>query len=250
MNCLIVEDEIVAAERLSSLIQSIESYSIILGITQSVRATVKWLKENAEPDLVFMDIQLADGLSFEIFENIDGNFPVIFTTAYDEYAIQAFKHNSIDYLLKPIQTSELKTAIEKYKKQQFTTVNNIPIYEKMLNTFTQRFKSKFVVKIGDHIRIIPVKDVQCFFSQDKAVFLQNKKGRDFDVNYTLDQIEELLDPDKFFRISRKYIVALDAISDIVSYANSRLEIKFSTGELEEVVVSRERVQEFKQWLER
>ena len=250
MNCLIVEDEKVAAERLANMVQSIESYSTILGITQSVKLTIKWLQNNPEPDLVFMDIQLSDGLSFEIFEHIDGNFPVIFTTAFDEYAIQAFKHNSIDYLLKPIQTSELKAAIEKYKKQHYTTDTQNVVFEQMLKGFTQNYKSKFVIRIGERFRVIYLKEIQCFFSHEKAIYLQNIKGRDFAINYTLEQLEELLDPAKFFRISRKFIIAIDAIGDIISYSNSRLLIKFPASELEDVIVSRERVQEFKEWLER
>lgn len=250
MNCLVVEDEIIAAERLVNLIQTSDQDFNIVAITQSVKATVKWLNENPVPDLVFLDIHLADGLSFEIFEQVEGNFPVIFTTAYDEYAIQAFKHNSIDYLLKPIQTEALQAAIDKFKKHIQPKEHQNLVFEKMLKSFTQKYKSKFVIKIGEHIKVIPIKDVQCFYSHNKAIYLQKINGRDYAINYTLEQLEELLDPENFFRISRKFIIALDAISDIVSYSNSRLLIKFAVSNLEDVIVSRERVQEFKEWLER
>jgi DNA-binding LytR/AlgR family response regulator len=250
MKCLIVEDEKVAAERLIDLIKQYDPEIEILEVTQSNTKTVEWINSHAEPDLVFMDIQLSDGLSFEIFEQIEADFPVIFTTAYDEYALKAFKLNSIDYLLKPISPEELKAAIDKYKAQKKQTANYPPhVFDRILHNFTHTYKSKFVIKVGDHIRIIPVNEVQCFYSMEKAVFLQNKEGRDYGINYSLEQIEELLDPKKFFRISRKYMVALDSIKDIVSYSNSRLLLRLTSNNSDDLVVSRQRVQPFRQWLE-
>ena len=249
MKCLIVEDEKVAAERLIDLIKQYNADIEILGVTQSIAKSVKWFNSHVEPDLVFMDIQLSDGLSFEIFEQIDARFPIIFTTAYDEYALKAFKLNSIDYLLKPISPDELKAAIDKYIAQNLKTVYPQHIFEIILQGFTHKFKSKFVLKIREHIKVIPTSEIQCFYCLEKAVFLQNKESRDYAVNYSLDQLEDLLDPKKFFRVSRKYIIAFDAIKDIVSYSNSRLLLRLISNNSNDLIVSRERVQKFKQWLE-
>jgi DNA-binding LytR/AlgR family response regulator len=210
---------------------------------------VEWFDKYPEPDLVFMDIQLADGLSFEIFEQIETRFPVIFTTAYDEYALKAFKLNSIDYLLKPISTEELGCAIEKYKTQHSVKEYPQHIFDSIIKSFTKKFKSKFVIKVGEHIKIIPSGEIQCFYSYEKAVFLQNRKGRDYALNYSLDQLEELLDPENFFRINRAFIVAFDSIKDIISYSNSRLLLRLEANSSDDLIVSRERVQKFRQWLE-
>lgn len=249
MNCLIVEDEKIAAERLSKLIKEYDAGIEILGITQSIIKSVEWFNTHTTPDLVFMDIQLSDGLSFEIFEQVESNFPVIFTTAYDEYALKAFKHNSIDYLLKPISPDELRRAIDKYRAQTKTTPYPQHVFDTVLHTLTRKFKSKFLIKVGEHLRVIPINDIQCFYSMEKSVFLQNQQGRDYAVNYSLDQLEELLDPEKFYRINRRYIVAFESIQDIISYSNSRLLLKLETNSSDDLIVSRERVQKFRQWLE-
>lgn len=249
MNCLIVEDEKIAAERLGKLIKEYDAEIEIMAVTQSITKSVEWFNSHPEPDLVFMDIQLSDGLSFEIFEQIESKFPVIFTTAYDEYALRAFKHNSIDYLLKPIAPDELKTAIDKYKAQTKAITYPQHVFDTMLQSMTQNYKSKFLIKVGEHLRVIPVVDIQCFYSMEKAVFLQNRQGRDYAVNYSLDQLEELLDPEKFYRINRRYIIAFEAIHDIISYSNSRLLLKLETNSSDDLIVSRERVQKFRQWLE-
>ncbi|MGD2035285.1 MAG: LytTR family DNA-binding domain-containing protein [Bacteroidales bacterium] len=249
MNCLIVEDEKVAAERLSKLIKQYDAGIEILAVTQSIVKSVGWFHSHDVPDLVFMDIQLADGLSFEIFEQIDDRFPVIFTTAYDEYALRAFKLNSIDYLLKPVSPDELHAAIDKFKRQNRVREYPGHVFESILQSLTNKFKSKFVIRVGEHIRVIPAREIQCFYSMDKAVFLQNRQGRDYAVNYSLDQLEELLDPEKFFRISRKYLVAFESIKDIISYSNSRLLLRLETNASDDLIVSRERVQKFRQWLE-
>jgi two-component system, LytTR family, response regulator len=249
VNCLIVEDEKIAAERLGKLIKEYDAGIEIMAVTQSITKSVDWFNSHPEPDLVFMDIQLSDGLSFEIFEQIGSKFPVIFTTAYDEYALRAFKHNSIDYLLKPIAPDELKTAIDKYKAQTREIMYPQYVFDTMLQSMTQNFKSKFLIKVGEHLRVIPVADIQCFYSMEKAVFLQNRQGRDYAVNYSLDQLEELLDPEKFYRINRRYIIAFEAIHDIISYSNSRLLLQLETNSSDDLIVSRERVQKFRQWLE-
>ena len=249
MNCLIIEDEKVAAERLLGLIKNYDQSIEILKIIQSVKNVVKWLNTNKAPDLIFMDIQLADGLSFEIFEQTIVKTPVIFTTAYDEYALKAFKVNSIDYLLKPIDQGELNNAIEKYKEN--ITPKKIPtqVFDNILHSLTNNYKNKFVIKVGEHIKVFKVDDVQCFYSMEKYSFLQNNSGCDYAIDYSLDQLEDLLDPAQFFRINRKFIVSFSAISDIISYSNSRLKVKLNSNESNDLIVSREKVQDFKKWLE-
>lgn len=249
MNCLIIEDEKIAAKRLIDLIHKYDASIEVLGVEQSIKGSVEWLNSHSTPDLVFIDIQLSDGLSFEIFEQIEARFPLIFCTAFDEYALRAFKLNSIDYLLKPIAPDELGAAIDKFKSQNQQADYPQHVFDSILKNFTQNFKSKFVIKVGEHLRVIPITETQCFFSMEKAVFLQNRDGRDYAVNYSLDQLEELLDPAKFFRISRKYLVAFDSIKDIISYSNSRLQLRLHSNDSDDLVVSRERVQKFRQWLE-
>ena len=250
MKCLVIEDEKVAAERLCSLILKIDNTIEILGVLQSVEKSVHWFNNNAAPDLIFMDIQLADGLSFEIFEQTQISAPIIFTTAYDEYALRAFKHNGIDYILKPIDEGELRQAIEKFQIQHTKVSYPAQVFESIMHALTNKYKTKFVIKVGEHIKVFQIEDVQCFYSMEKSTFLQNKQGRGYAVAYSLDQLEELLDPSKFFRISRKYIVAFGAIKDIISYSNSRLLLKLENNSSDQMVISRERVQAFREWLEK
>ena len=249
MNCLIVEDEKVAAVRLSGLIKKYDPTIDILGIVQSVKNAVQWINTHQTPDLIFMDIQLADGLSFEIFEQTIVKTPVVFTTAYDEYALKAFKVNSIDYLLKPVDFNELKNAIEKFKANHSPKEIPVPVFDNILQSLTKNYKNKFVIKVGEHIKVFSTEEIQCFFSMEKSTFLQNNSGRDYAISYSLDQLEDLLDPSRYFRINRKFIVSLTAITDIVSYSNSRLRVKLQSNESDELIVSREKVQDFKKWLE-
>lgn len=249
MNCLVIEDEKVAAERLLGLIKKYDSSIEILEVIQSVEKAVKWLNTNQPPDLIFMDIQLADGLSFEIFEQTIVKTPVIFTTAYNEYTLKAFKVNSIDYLLKPIAQDELNFAINKYKENHAPSEIPSQVLDNILHSLTRKYKSKFVIKVGEHIKVFKIDDVQCFYSMEKYTFLQNNSGRDYAINYSLDQLDDLLDPDQFFRINRKYIVSSAAILDIISYSNSRLLVKLNANTSDDLIVSREKVQDFKKWLE-
>lgn len=252
MTCLIIEDEKIAAERLRALIAEYDESIIVLDVIQSVGNAVAWFGHQPSPDLVFMDIQLADGLSFEIFERSVINAPVIFTTAYEEYTLKAFKVNSIDYLLKPIDLGDLKNAIDKYKASPFNQqIYRYPqhVFDKVLNAFTKEYKNKFVIKVGDHIRIIPVDEINCFFSIEKATFLQTAGNRQYAISHSLDQLTELLDPGKFFRINRQYIIAFSSIIDIIHYTSSRLRLKIINNEDKDIIVSREKVQEFKTWLE-
>jgi len=249
MNCLIVEDEKVAAVRLSGLIKKYDPTIDITGIVQSVKNAVQWLNTHQAPDLIFMDIQLADGLSFEIFEQTIVKTPVIFTTAYDEYALKAFKVNSIDYLLKPVDLNELKNAIDKFKANNLHKEIPVQVFDNILHSLTKNYKNKFVIKVGEHIKVFSTEDIQCFYSMEKYTFLQNNSGRDYAISYSLNQLEDLLDPSMFFRINRKFIVSLPAITDIVSYSNSRLRVKLKSNDSDELILSREKVQDFKKWIE-
>jgi two-component system LytT family response regulator len=221
---------------------------MVIAKLESIRDGVKYLRNNPEPDLVFSDIQLSDGLSFEIFNQVIVHCPIIFTTAYDHYAIEAFKTNGIDYLLKPIEEDRLKQAIE--KARHFTPQ---VILEKILsisNTASGKpFKSRFMVKVGDKIKSVPVEEILIFYSQ-KASFILTSDRRTYCIDYTLDQLEPLLDPQTYFRINRKYIVSINACSNILSWSNSRLRLKIDGADDADIIVARERVQEFKNWLDR
>lgn len=250
MKVLILEDENMAAKRLTGLLEKLEPDMEVLEVLDSVKTGVKWLSAN-KADLLFFDIQLADGLSFEIFEQVEVKTPIIFTTAFDEYAIKAFKLNSVDYLLKPIDPKELENALNKFKANhtENSPAFNLAMIEQAMNMMAKKYKERFVVKIGEHIHTIKVEDTAYFFSQDKATFLQSLDKNRFIIDYTLEQVEQLVDPNKFFRVNRKYLVSLEAIKDIVTYSNSRLRlILYQTDDMD-VIVSREKVQDFKKWLD-
>lgn len=252
MKVLIVEDESMAAKRLTTLLQKLEPEIEILDQLDSVKTAVKWLSENYA-DLLFFDIQLADGLSLEIFNQVKINTPIIFTTAFDEYAIKAFRLNSIDYLLKPIDPEELKHALEKFHRN-FSKANpvqpNLNLLEQAMQMLTKQYKERFVVKIGEHIHTVSVSDAAYFYSQEKATFLQSVEKKRYIIDYTLEEVEALVDPKEFFRINRKYLISLKGIKDIVTYSNSRLRIILSQSDEMDAIVSREKVQDFKKWLDR
>lgn len=252
MKILIVEDEPQAARRIEKLVSSILPSATILEKLDTVKSTVQWLKSNPSPDLILMDIQLADGTSFSIFDQCEVKSPVIFTTAYDEYALKAFKVNSIDYILKPVDEGELRAALDKYH-----SLTSIARPDKMMESIgyamqmlTKKYKQRFVLKVGEHLRSVEVTEILFFFSLEKATFCQTKDGRKHILDFTLDQLDGLVDPARFFRINRKYIIAVDAIQDMISYTNSRLKLILKTSDDSDVIVARERVQEFKEWLDR
>lgn len=249
MKCIIIEDEKVAAERLVHLIKKCDPSAEVMEIIQSVKNAVQWFNSNSAPDLIFMDIQLSDGISFEIFEQTIVKSPVIFTTAYDEYALKAFKVNSIDYLLKPIAQDELNNAIVKFKENSSPKEVPVQVFDSILKSLTKKYKNKFIINAGEHIKVFTFEDIQCFYSMEKCTFLQNNSGRDYAIHYTLDQLEDLLDPVRFFRINRKFIVSSSSIRDILSFSTSRLIVKLHSNESDDLVVSREKVQDFKKWLE-
>ncbi|TAJ12681.1 DNA-binding response regulator [Marinilabiliaceae bacterium JC017] len=256
MKVLIVEDEPLAAERLHNMLKALSPDIEVAGLTHSVEGTLQWLNNHEHPDLGFFDIRLGDGLSFELFKKSEFRFPVIFTTAYDEYAIQAFKVNSVDYLLKPVDEEELENAVQKFRQ------NTVPLNEAVqeavrqaiLNTSVSmqagNFKERFVVRVGPRIKLIPVQDIVAIISQAKNTYLCVGDGHRYGIDQSLDQLEGQLHPVHFFRINRKAIVRLDGIQDIVSHSASRLKLKATGLEAgEELVVSRDRVKHFKAWLE-
>lgn len=250
---LIIEDEKPAAEWLSQLILRFDSRISILAVIDSVRGAKEWFEHHTIPDLAFMDIQLADGLSFEIFEQVKVPCPVIFTTAYEEYAIRAFKVNSVDYLLKPIAWSDLESAFHKFANQK-EKVEAAPgltleLLNKVKDMLRKQYKTRFVIKVGDHLKSIPVEDILFFYSLDKATYLCTSDFRTYTVDYSLDHISEMVDEHRFFRINRKYILSNHSIADIVVYSNSRLKIKLKKPDEESIIVSREKVQDFKEWLD-
>ncbi len=251
MRVLIIEDEKLAADRLEMLIKQYDSAIEIAGRLDSVKSSVKWLGTNPQPDLAFLDIQLADGLSFEIFEQTILDSPIIFTTAFDEYAVRAFKVNSIDYLLKPIDLDELTVAIEKFKRiqPQPDTEPRQHIFDKVLNLLTDNYKRRFVIKVGEHIRSVPVEEILYFYSLEKATYLHTSGDRNYVIDYSLEQIENLIDPKLFFRINRRYIISLNSFTDIIAYTNSRLKIELLHSDDNDVIVAREKTSDFKKWLD-
>ncbi len=252
LNYIITEDEKPTADRLKKMISDASPELSHLATFDSVSSAVRWLKANPHPHLAFFDIQLADGISFEIFEQVDIQFPVIFTTAFNEYAIKAFKVNSIDYLLKPVDENELAAAMDKFKKgfTQKPQALNSDAIAKALSMLTSTYKTRFVVKVGEHIRMIPIEEIALFFSSDKYTFIRTTSGRDYGIDSTLEQVMTMVNPMDFFRVSRKHIVALSAIKDIIAYSGSRLKLKLSVQTDEDIIVSREKVTEFKEWLDR
>jgi DNA-binding LytR/AlgR family response regulator len=286
MLALVVEDEPLAARRLTGLLQKHAAPLTLLGPAESVAQALALLQAGPAPDVLFLDIHLADGLSFELFEQVAITCPVIFTTAYDQYALRAFKVNSVDYLLKPIDEEELVAAIAKLrqriavaelvpKDQNFSTKGSVSstktetenaaapaLDAATLAALIQQlrqpapvasYKAQFVVRVGEHLKVVPVEQVAYFFSLEKTTLLQSTDGRKYVVDYTMEQLEGLLDPGQFFRLNRAYLARQAAIHDIINYTNSRLQtiLKPAPPESEgPVLVSREKVSVFKSWLDR
>jgi len=251
MNAIIIEDEKPAARRLSRLLEELGvNVSVML---HSVEESINWFQNNAHPDLIFLDIQLSDGLSFEIFEEIEVKSAIIFTTAYDEYALQAFKLNSIDYLLKPIDDEELEVAVKKYQalkpEPQKLALDFDDIKKLLVNPLEREYKKRFTVRVGQHLKIINADEVECFYSENKGTYAATTDGRNYLLDTTLENLETELTPKIFFRVSRKFYININHINDIISYTNSRLKIKLNHFSEQEIIVSRERVRDFKLWLE-
>lgn len=252
MRILIIEDEHYASKRLKSLIEQELPDANILEIIDTVEESVLWLSSHVEPNLIFMDIQLADGLSFQIFDKVKVNCPIIFTTAYDEYALNAFKVNSIDYLLKPLEQEALRKSINKYQQMYPATSKNDHNWKSITKDIFQpsgNFKQRFLVKTGNSYSYLKSDEIAILYSEDGLSFALSNKGKKILLDHTLDKIEALLDPNKFFRISRKHIVSVDSIQKINPYFNNRLTLELNQNCTEQLIVSRQKVKDFKMWLD-
>lgn len=248
MNYLIVEDERFAYMEINRMIAQLRPNYVLTGRTESVADTIHFLQNNPV-DMMLLDIRLADGNCFEIFEHIQVSIPIIFTTAYDDYAIQAFKLNSIDYLLKPVEEEDLLSALKKLERQQMEKeiIFDYKKLEKILSGIHK--KNRFLVQIGDVYEHIDVNDIAFFYSEEKVVFLHTFSNRKCIIDYTLTQIESQLDKRSFFRVSRNCVANITSIKKIVKYFNSRLKLQFQPNCPQEVVVSRERVSDFLKWVD-
>jgi len=251
MNIIIIEDEKPSARRLQRMLQELNMET--QAMLHSVKESITWFENNEHPDLILLDIQLSDGLSFEIFEKVEVKSAIIFTTAYDEYALKAFKLNSIDYLLKPIDDEELSKAIDKFKSNQIEPntiqVDLNQIKKLLINPLDKNYKNRFTIKIGQHLRVVEMNSIECFYSENKATYIYSNENKNYLLDISLDQVQDQIDPTKYFRVNRKFILNIEAIKDIISYTNSRLQVKLNHFTDFDIIVSREKVKEFKNWLE-
>ncbi len=247
---LIIEDELPAAQRLQKLITETTPDIRVESLLDSIEASVSWLQHHSPPELIFLDIQLADGLSFEIFKKIKIDSFIIFTTAYDEYAIKAFELNSIDYLLKPVNKEHLIRALEKFRMMHGRLQFDV---NELLNVIENRraaYKSRFVINIGNKIKTIEVEEIAYFYSLEKSTFLTSKDGRSYPVDFSLDNLEAMVNQDLFFRINRQYLVSYTAISNILVLTKSRIKLGLIPAPDEEIFVSNARAPEFRKWLDK
>jgi DNA-binding LytR/AlgR family response regulator len=254
LNALIIEDEPAASRRLEKMIKEADPTMVIMGKLDSVSSSVKWFRENPPPDLVFLDINLGDGVSFNIFDEIDLHCPVIFTTAFDEYALRAFKLNSIDYLLKPIKQEELLFSIEKFKRQYRAgnpgMKENLMAMLEELKKPEDRWKKRFMVNFGEKIKAIDTQDIAYFMILEKNTFLVTLSNDSYGIGYSLEQLEEMLDPAVFYRVNRKFIVSFPCIKNMWSYSRSRVKLQLEPLPPDDVIVSTDRSPGFKQWLDK
>ena len=249
MKVLIIEDEGRAATRLEKLLKAIDPTINIVSVIETVRESIEYLKTETV-DLIFSDIQLADGLSFEIYKSVDINCPIVFTTAYDQYAIEAFDTNGIDYLLKPIESERLKKALTKFKQLNQNNSSSQDL-QQLLEQFGKKdgsYKRRFMIKVGEKIKTIPTENINAFYSEQKGTYLLTNEGRNYVLDDSLEQVSTKLDPAIFFKISRKIVVNINAIDEIIAHSNSRLKLKIPFLELDEVIVAREKVNDFKAWI--
>lgn len=250
---VIIEDEQPAARRLKRMAEALQLNVIVL--LHSVDEAINWFNTNPHPDLIFLDIQLSDGLSFEIFEVVTIKSSIIFTTAFDKYALKAFKLNSVDYLLKPIDQDELAFAIKQFRQKGDKQLQGLQfdieqIKKILVNPSDRKFKTRFTIKIGQRLKIIPIEEVVCFFSENKGTYLHTNQNRSYLIEGTLEQLELLIDASKYFRVNRTFLVNIEMIKDIISYTNNRLKLDIQHLDSEPIIVSREKVKDFKDWLEK
>ncbi len=250
MKVVIVEDERLAAEKLQRLLELTNSKIKVLKVLESVEESINWFSENPSPDLIFMDIQLDDGISFEIFDAIKIEAPIIFTTAFDEYAIRAFKVNSVDYLLKPIEQNALESALRKFKKVYAENKSFEERVSLVLQQMTQQYKTRFFIKVGVKFQSVLVNDICCFFVEERNTFLKNISGKTYDLDCSLDQLQKTINPEQFFRINRNFLVNINCIDEIISYSSSRLKLKLKSETRGDLIVSRDKVSDFKHWMDK
>jgi two-component system response regulator LytT len=256
MQLLIIEDEGLAAEKLSKTIKEIDPSINIVGITDSIDASVNWLQHNPAPDLILMDIELADGQSFEIFNRVDVKSPVVFTTSYDEYAIKAFKVNSVDYLLKPIKKEDLIASFQKLHKLKNLYAGNampVPDFRNLIKELQEQnkpreYRERFLVKHGQRLISVETDDIAFFYTDEKINFFKTKSNMKYIVEYTIDELENFVHPKRFFRINRQFLIAANCIENIHNYFNGRLLLHLKPSIDKEVIISRERVNDFKEWM--
>lgn len=252
MNILIVEDEELAVKKLQKTLAGVDPSASVVGVTDSIQSTVDWLQNNHNADLILMDIELADGQSFEIFNQVEVKAPVIFTTSYDEYALKAFKVNSVDYLLKPVQTEDLQAALTKYKKlaadrkQDYHLESLVKQLQQQLQP--KEYRKRFLVKHAQKLVSVDVDEIAYFYSDGRLNFFKTIDNKKYVVDYTMEELEDMLDPDKFFRISRSFYVAIEAIEKIDDYFGNRLILQLRPAVDKEALVSREKVSDFKKWM--
>jgi DNA-binding LytR/AlgR family response regulator len=250
MKILIVEDEELAVKKLQKTLLAVDASAEVIGTTDSIKATVEWLQEHPQPDLILMDIELADGQSFEIFNLAEVKSPVIFTTSYDEFALKAFKVNSVDYLLKPIQKEELQAALDKFKKLKSNTDVNIDSLVKELQHKLQpkEYRKRFLVKLGQKLVSVEIGEIAYFYSDGRLNFFKTFDNKKFVVDYTMDELDDMLDPKVYFRTSRSFYVSVNSIEKIDDYFGNRLILGLKPAVDKEALVSREKVTEFKKWM--
>ncbi len=249
MKVVVIEDESIAADYLEKLIYEYDPTIQVMAKLDSVSSSVIWLQTN-HPDLIFLDIHLADDISFKIFEQADVETPVIFTTAYDQYAIKAFKLNSIDYLLKPIDKKDLFAALDKFKSLRGKNTTDLSRVMEAFNLERKKFQERFLVSTGQKLKSIPAEEIAYFYAEQKMTFLVDRQGRQFILDSSLDKLESLIDPEKFFRINRQFIVSFSAIKNMLSYSKSRVKLELEPACEKDTIVSVERSAEFKAWLNR
>jgi two-component system, LytTR family, response regulator LytT len=252
MKIFIVEDEELAVKKLQKTLTAVDASAEVVGVADSIQSSVEWLNENPSPDLILMDIELADGQSFEIFNLTEVKSPVIFTTSYDEYALKAFKVNSIDYLLKPIQKEELQTALEKFRKTQGGNKPEISI-DSLVKELQQKlqpreYRKRFLVKHGQKLVSVEIAEIAYFYSDGRLNFFKTTDNKKFVVDYTMDELEDMLDPESYFRISRSFYVSIASIEKIDDYFGNRLILQLKPEVDKEALVSREKVTDFKKWM--
>jgi len=256
MKILIVEDEDLAVKKIQKTLSEVDGDAEVIGVTDSIQSTVNWLEENNAPDLILMDIELSDGQSFEIFSRTKVKSAVIFTTSYDEFALKAFKVNSIDYLLKPVQKEELSAALDKfknmsgsYKPAEKNEINMDALVKELQQKLQPKdYRKRFLVKHGQKLVSIETDDIAYFFSDGRLNFFKTFDNRKFVVDYTMDELEDMLDPQRYFRISRSFYISVASIDQIHDYFGNRLLLQLKPTVDKETVVSREKVTDFKKWM--